>query len=213
MTHYRVIRFGLVILLAIAGQSLVGRTEQIGVATVSGGIFDSLHFRPLGPASMSGRISDLAVYEANPAIFSLDGRHVANRTDDESRPRRLLPPLTDHNGQWAGWRRRGHQGKLRDLQGPLDPACVGHAEDDQLGIRQPVVGGCAILALPLQYPREHDRDAAGPKARRCHVVNRQEETQREQVWPGEAGEEVVAGQIGRSVAARCLTRPAVAQQI
>ncbi|MGB1778096.1 MAG: WD40/YVTN/BNR-like repeat-containing protein, partial [Longimicrobiales bacterium] len=31
--------------------------------------FDSLHFRSIGPATMSGRISDLAVYEANPAIY------------------------------------------------------------------------------------------------------------------------------------------------
>ena len=31
--------------------------------------FESLHFRSIGPASMSGRISDFAVYEANPAIF------------------------------------------------------------------------------------------------------------------------------------------------
>jgi hypothetical protein len=31
--------------------------------------FDKLHFRSIGPATMSGRISDLAIYEANPAIW------------------------------------------------------------------------------------------------------------------------------------------------
>src|SRR5436309_15915467 len=40
-----------------------------------GGPFDSLHFRPIGPASMSGRISDLAVYEPNPAIFYVGTAH------------------------------------------------------------------------------------------------------------------------------------------
>jgi len=31
--------------------------------------FEGLHFRSIGPATMSGRISDLAVYEANPAVY------------------------------------------------------------------------------------------------------------------------------------------------
>lgn len=37
--------------------------------------FDSLHFRSIGPATMSGRISDLAVYEANPAIYYVATAH------------------------------------------------------------------------------------------------------------------------------------------
>src|SRR5437868_693704 len=41
----------------------------------SAGPFDTLHFRPIGPASMSGRISDFAVYEANPAIFYVGTAH------------------------------------------------------------------------------------------------------------------------------------------
>ena len=41
----------------------------------AGGPFDTLHFRPIGPASMSGRIADLAVYEANPAIFYVGTAH------------------------------------------------------------------------------------------------------------------------------------------
>src|SRR5687768_18004052 len=37
--------------------------------------FKSLHFRSIGPASMSGRIADLAVYEANPAIYYVGTAH------------------------------------------------------------------------------------------------------------------------------------------
>jgi hypothetical protein len=56
--------------LGVAAQSLLtGRAEQAAPGTASAGPFDGLHFRPIGPAAMSGRISDVAVYEANPAIF------------------------------------------------------------------------------------------------------------------------------------------------
>lgn len=37
--------------------------------------FEQLHFRSIGPAIMSGRISDFAVYEANPAIFYVGTAH------------------------------------------------------------------------------------------------------------------------------------------
>src|SRR5262245_44402266 len=37
--------------------------------------FERLHFRSIGPATMSGRISDLAVYEANPAIYYVATAH------------------------------------------------------------------------------------------------------------------------------------------
>src|SRR5919201_445033 len=40
-----------------------------------GGPFDALHFRSIGPAAMSGRISDLAVYEANPSIYYVGSAH------------------------------------------------------------------------------------------------------------------------------------------
>lgn len=36
---------------------------------------DALHFRSIGPATMSGRISDLAVYERNPSIFYVATAH------------------------------------------------------------------------------------------------------------------------------------------
>src|ERR1035437_6620664 len=37
--------------------------------------FEKLHFRSIGPAIMSGRISDFAVYEANPAIYYVGTAH------------------------------------------------------------------------------------------------------------------------------------------
>ncbi|HET7617819.1 MAG TPA: hypothetical protein VFK20_04860 [Vicinamibacterales bacterium] len=75
--------FGLafVVTLAVGGQSLLGRSpsptaaDQAKAAQEAAGPFDTLHFRPIGPASMSGRISDLAVYESNPAIFYVGTAH------------------------------------------------------------------------------------------------------------------------------------------
>ena len=37
--------------------------------------FEKLHFRSIGPATMSGRIADVSVYEANPAIFYVGTAH------------------------------------------------------------------------------------------------------------------------------------------
>src|SRR5437763_15594021 len=76
MRRYRLLGLGVVFLVGLAGQSLVGRSEQAAAtATSGGGPFDSLHFRSIGPAAMSGRISDLAVYEPNPAIFYVGTAH------------------------------------------------------------------------------------------------------------------------------------------
>jgi len=76
MRRYRLVGLGVVFLVGLAGQSLVGRSEQAGTTSTSGSApFDSLHFRSIGPAAMSGRISDLAVYEPNPAIFYVGTGH------------------------------------------------------------------------------------------------------------------------------------------
>ncbi|HEX7778765.1 MAG TPA: hypothetical protein VF424_05980, partial [Vicinamibacterales bacterium] len=57
--------------LALSG-SLVGQSPAaMPIATE----FEGLHFRSIGPATMSGRISDLAVYEANPAIYYVGTAH------------------------------------------------------------------------------------------------------------------------------------------
>ena len=54
------------VLLAISGVGSVGGAQA--PATPVATEFDKLHFRSIGPATMSGRVADLAVYEANPAI-------------------------------------------------------------------------------------------------------------------------------------------------
>ena len=64
--------------VAFGARPLTGLFAQSSGASASvpgGGPFDTLHFRPIGPASMSGRISDLAVYEPNPAIFYVGTAH------------------------------------------------------------------------------------------------------------------------------------------
>ena len=75
MRHHGFVGLGVAVMLAFAGQSLVGVSGQAPPAAPAGGPFDTLHFREIGPASMSGRISDLAVYEANPAVYYVGTAH------------------------------------------------------------------------------------------------------------------------------------------
>jgi photosystem II stability/assembly factor-like uncharacterized protein len=76
MKHHLMIGVGLALTLALAGPSLLGGTGRAQVAPVPAAIpLDALHFRQLGPASTAGRVSDLAVYEANPAIFYVGTAH------------------------------------------------------------------------------------------------------------------------------------------
>ena len=84
MRQYRLLALVVILLSAFGVRSLVGVSGQAptsaavpsSAASVPvGGPFDTLHFRPIGPAGMSGRISDLAVYEANPAIFYVGTAH------------------------------------------------------------------------------------------------------------------------------------------
>jgi len=74
MKVYRLLAVALAAAVLFTGRPLAERLTQ---APASGGAspFDTLHFRPIGPASMSGRISDLAVYEANPAIYYVGTAH------------------------------------------------------------------------------------------------------------------------------------------
>src|SRR6266542_1610828 len=74
MRHYRFLSLVVALLVAASAQSLV-RTQQAPTGVGPAGPFDSLHFRPIGPAAMSGRIADLAVYEPNPAIFYVGTAH------------------------------------------------------------------------------------------------------------------------------------------
>ena len=81
MRQYRLLALVVILLSAVGARSLVGVSGQAPAsasspsAVAGGGAFDTLHFRPIGPAGMSGRISDLAVYEANPAIFYVGTAH------------------------------------------------------------------------------------------------------------------------------------------
>jgi photosystem II stability/assembly factor-like uncharacterized protein len=65
----------LALVAVLAAGSYIGRAQQPAPAKSGGGPFDTLHFRPIGPASMSGRIADLAIYEPNPAIWYVGTAH------------------------------------------------------------------------------------------------------------------------------------------
>ena len=57
---------------------LVSVASQLAIAQAAGPVaqqFDKLHFRSIGPAIMSGRISDLAVYEKNTSIWYVGTAH------------------------------------------------------------------------------------------------------------------------------------------
>ena len=69
MRRFRLFLLVVLLCAAFGAPYLVGQTGE------TAGPFDTLHFRPIGPASMSGRISDLAVYEANPSIFYVAAAH------------------------------------------------------------------------------------------------------------------------------------------
>jgi len=61
---------------ALAGvASLSGDANQSAGAVPVAEQFNNLHFRSIGPAVMSGRFSDIAVYEKNPKIFYLASSH------------------------------------------------------------------------------------------------------------------------------------------
>ncbi|MDQ3171811.1 MAG: glycosyl hydrolase, partial [Acidobacteriota bacterium] len=61
--------------LALGGQALVGSAQQAPAAAMPANPLDSLYFRPIGPASMSGRVADLAVHEANPSTYYVGTAH------------------------------------------------------------------------------------------------------------------------------------------
>ncbi len=67
MKHFRLLVPAVALAATVAATSPIVRGQQPAAAT--GNPFDSLYFRAIGPATMSGRIADIAVYEANPAIF------------------------------------------------------------------------------------------------------------------------------------------------
>jgi photosystem II stability/assembly factor-like uncharacterized protein len=77
MKRYRPLGLFVLLCASFGAQSLIGRAGQPAAAGPKTGDspFETLHFRPIGPAGMSGRIADLAVYEPNPAIFYIGSAH------------------------------------------------------------------------------------------------------------------------------------------
>src|SRR5688572_3783428 len=72
MTQFRLFAVGVAAVLAVGGQSLIGRQAAPAVPS---GPFDALHWRSIGPAAMSGRIADIAVYERNSSIWYVATAH------------------------------------------------------------------------------------------------------------------------------------------
>jgi photosystem II stability/assembly factor-like uncharacterized protein len=72
LRHLRFVSLCAVLMGLASSGSLVGQSQTaIPIATE----FEGLHFRSIGPATMSGRISDVAVYEPNPAIYYVGTAH------------------------------------------------------------------------------------------------------------------------------------------
>src|SRR5829696_7492114 len=74
MKQFRLFAAGVAAVFAFGGQSLIGR-QAAAPAAAAAGPFDALHWRQIGPASMSGRIADIAVYEANSNIWYVATAH------------------------------------------------------------------------------------------------------------------------------------------
>ena len=70
--HPRLAVLGVTLALGVSVQALQAQAMQSAPVAQE---FESLHFRSIGPATMSGRIADLAVYEANPAIYYVGTAH------------------------------------------------------------------------------------------------------------------------------------------
>ena len=77
MNRFRPVALAMAVALALTALSIVvsAQAPPPPAAAAAGGPFDALHFRSIGPASMSGRISDLAVYEPNPSIYYVGTAH------------------------------------------------------------------------------------------------------------------------------------------
>ena len=75
MRLYRFVAMALAAGVMFTGRPLAERLQQAAAPPAGPSPFESLHFRPIGPASMSGRITDLAVYEANPAVYYVATAH------------------------------------------------------------------------------------------------------------------------------------------
>ncbi len=74
MKQFRTLALVSAVAAALGAQALVGSAQQAPAAAPANPL-DSLYFRPIGPAAMSGRIADVAVYEADPATYYVGTAH------------------------------------------------------------------------------------------------------------------------------------------
>jgi photosystem II stability/assembly factor-like uncharacterized protein len=74
MKQFRLFAVGVAAALAFGGQSIIGR-QSAPPASVPAGPFDSLRWRSIGPAAMSGRVADVAIYEPNSNIWYVGTAH------------------------------------------------------------------------------------------------------------------------------------------
>ena len=76
MKQSRLFALAVAAAMAVGGQALLGRSASPAAPDATpASPFDSLHFRSIGPASMSGRVSDIAVYEPDTNIFYVGTAH------------------------------------------------------------------------------------------------------------------------------------------
>ena len=126
-----------IILLVLMGISGGTSLEAQSVAEE----FDSLHFRSIGPATMSGRISDLAVYEANPAIYYAATAHSGLWKTTSGGA--LFEPLFQDEGLIA-------LGDVAISQTDPDLVWVGAGESNN---RQTTSWGCLLYTSPSPRDR------------------------------------------------------------
>src|SRR6185503_3904494 len=70
LKHLRFLVLSAVVVgLALPASRVLGQSAPVADE------FANLQFRSIGPATMSGRIADFAVYEANPAIYYVGSAH------------------------------------------------------------------------------------------------------------------------------------------
>ena len=146
------------ILLAIAfagSSSLQGQTSATPPAIPVATEFNGLHFRSIGPASMSGRVADLAVYDANPAIYYIGTAHggVWKTTSNGA----LLEPQLPAPGSDVDWRRHGvaarsesRLGRHRRVEQPAERV-VGRRRL-QVDRRRPEVGSHGAAGVAPHQP-------------------------------------------------------------
>ena len=138
----------------LMGQSLLGQTTGGGT---TGDPFASLHFRSIGPAIMSGRISDFAVYEANPAIFYVGTAHggVWKTTNNGA----TFTPIFEKDGLMS-------IGDVAVSQKDPDLVWVGTGEGNN---RQSIVVGRRHLQV---HRRRQDVEEHGPRPLEPHQPHR-----------------------------------------